>query len=210
MKLSNIKNRFESIQISLINTFSFCEQLYYLVGVKGYRMKPTRAMLQGTQTHARHNAMGLVTKDSLVTIPDAILQAKKFGTVTRKGEFSVKGKILSGRIDELLIAPEEITIIDYKSSSRDYESNRNQVWGCCKAFKEKYHSDLPIYGVIKNSDTREEIWRAEFTKSAEKSIDRIVERMVGIRRYEIAPEPKGIPDICDSCSFNRRCEKRAY
>jgi len=206
--MSTIKSKPDTIQISILGTHAYCEYRVYLELVLGYKAYPTKAMLQGTHAHANPNIMAFITQDSLITVEDALLKAKSDGIETTKKEFIVAGTILRGRIDEISIGPDEITIIDKKKWAEQYQSYKNQVFGYCLAFKQQYNPKQPIYGAVRNLYTGKETWRQPFSISEEESIKIVVARIQQIIRGDIKPIPTNVLDKCWSCSFYERCDAR--
>ena len=165
-------------------------------------------MLQGTQAHANPNIMAFITKDSLITIEEALLKAKSEAIETARRNLRVYGSTLHGTIDEIYIRPEEIVIIDDKPCDKAYQSYINQVFGYCLAFKEQYNPKQPIIGAVRNYKAGKETWRQPFSLSEEESIKIVVARIQGIIRGEIRPIAARVPEVCRSCRFSFRCDAR--
>lgn len=198
-----------SIPIHCLGDFGFCEYSLYLKLVKGFTPRPTNEMLQGTQAHARINAMSFVTRDSIISIEDALIQAETVARETIKRNVRIQGQILYGTADEIYIGPKEITVIDDKPRAEIQQSYVNQVFGYCLAFKEKYNPKQPMYGAIRNHRTGKEIWRKQFSSVEEEYINGIVRRILGIIREDIIPKATAIPEVCRSCRFKYYCEVRS-
>ena len=92
--MSIVKSKRKTIAISLLYTQAFCEHKLYLEEVMGYNTPPTQAMIKGQKSHSELTMQLLITRDSIITIEDAILEAESFGRETKKREFLVTGNIL--------------------------------------------------------------------------------------------------------------------
>ena len=207
--MSTIKSKHKTIAISLLHTQAFCEHKLYLEEVKGFKAPPTQAMLQGLNAHSQLKTQLLITRDSIISIEEALLQAESVGREIKKREFMVTGKILRGRIDEIYITPNEITIIDDKPGLKVHASCTNQVFGYCLAFKEQYSPKQPIFSAIRSHDTGHEIWKELFSAEQVQRINDLVDRIQGIIQGTISPIPNQVHEICSSCRFNYLCKFRS-
>ncbi|MFA5399814.1 MAG: Dna2/Cas4 domain-containing protein [Dehalococcoidia bacterium] len=206
--MSTIISKPTTIQISMLGTHAFCEYRIYLELVMGFKARGTPEMLEGTKAHSRINTMAFLTRDSNISIEDALLQAESDGREITKRNVRVTGKILRGNIDEIHIGPKEITIIDDKKWAEHYPSYKNQVFGYCLAFKEQYNPKQPIYGAIKNYQSGKEVWKKQFSVLEEEYINGIVQRILGIIREDITPKPIGVREVCWQCGFKNYCNVR--
>lgn len=73
-------------------------------------------------------------------------------------EIPVEVDKLYGLIDEVHFTPDRIIIIDDKPNNQAFSSIKKQIWGYCLAFEEQFKPDLPIFGCLRQKDTKQIIW----------------------------------------------------
>jgi len=163
-------------------------------------------MLQGIQAHAKLNTMSLVTADSLMSIEDALHLAKLSGREIIKRNVTVTGKILTGTIDEIHLAPKEITIIDDKNGLKAYQSYINQVLAYRLALEEQFDPHLTIHAAIRSTNTGNVIWEKPFLLEEDgQRITDLAIRIQGIIDETIKPKVHRSPNKCRSCRFAGYC-----
>jgi CRISPR-associated protein Cas4 len=202
-----VKKRTDSIAVTLLGEYVFCPYAVYLQEVKGFRPRPTQAMRDGSKAHAERTKLLLLATKS-ISIKDALLKAES-GIVTIKKEFMVTGKTLRGRIDEIVIGKNEITIIDNKPRPRAYESSIHQVWAYCCAFAEEHNPRQPIYGEITNYRTEKGIWREPFSVEQGQKINDLINKIQAIKSLKIPPVVDAFPEKCQQCGFYDYCRVKA-
>jgi predicted CoA-binding protein len=117
----------------------------------------------------------------------------------------VKGISIFGRIDEIVFEPNRIIIIDDKPGSRPYFSNKIQVWGYCKAFREMYHPDLPLFGALRQEDNGKIVWLEWFKEDQASLVDAMVRRIQVVLSGKEKPQTNANSRRCQPCRFKSSC-----
>ncbi len=204
------KNLFEKtdqhVPIHLLHTQAYCEYQIYIEYVKGIEVEPTLEMHLGSERHESLDEEHKKKAKLELSMDQALAKSEAEDIALISREVYIQGSNTLGRIDEILIEPNKITIIDDKPNPTPYFTNQVQVWGYCHTFKEVYAPTLPIFGALRNEYTAEITWQEEFT---EEYSARVID---GVRRIQdiLSGKTQGSPTTntrkCRPCQFKENCE----
>ena len=193
--------------ISWLHTQAYCEYQIYLQNFQGIKPRPTPAMRKGLKRHLKLYRDFKERADEKGTIQELLQKVKAEGISYSSRELGVVGLFsgIYGKIDNIILRPDRIEIIDDKPSERVWSSDVRQVWGYCLAFKENFAPGLPIFGVVQQRDTRAVLFRERLTPEIEQVmrdsvIKRIHDLILGLRAFE----PTQKPQKCRSCRFGQQ------
>ncbi|RJS48997.1 MAG: CRISPR-associated protein Cas4 [Methanobacterium sp.] len=197
------KNNFP---ISWLNKQGYCEYSIYLENVRGIETEPTIEMKQGQAIHQelenefKKGAEVIEFKEMMVfSQTQEVLSREMFVSSPKFG--------IRGLIDEIWLTPDEFIIIDDKPGSIAYNSSINQVWGYCLAFKDIIGSDdRKIMGALRQRGSSKIFWMQEFNENAQKTIQKLLDRMQDLFNGSKHFLPTNNPRKCAKCRFNRFCE----
>jgi CRISPR/Cas system-associated exonuclease Cas4 (RecB family) len=205
VKIIADKNNFP---ISWLNKQGFCEYGIFLENVKGIEIKPTKAMVEGTQEHLilENN----FKKDAEPATFDEMLETSKTGEILSR-ELPVISETfgIRGFIDEVWMTPDEFIIIDDKPGRVAYSSSINQVYGYCLAFKDMVPEKRRVIASLRERGTNNIFWSSYFDKKAEMDIKNLINRVHGLLNGEIDFIPTKNPNKCRGCRFNNLCDKKS-
>lgn len=192
--------------ISWLHTQAYCEYQIYLQHFQGIKLRPTPSMKEGVKRHAQLYRDFREKATEKGTIQELLQKVKAEGISYSSRELGVVGVFsgIYGKIDNIVLSPERIEIIDDKPSERVWPSDVRQVWGYCLAFKENFAPDLPIFGAVQHRDTRAVLFREQLTPEIERIMKddvilRIRELILGLRQFEPTTQPRK----CQSCRFGQ-------
>lgn len=193
--------------ISWLNTQGYCEYCIYLEKVKGIKRAPTRAMIDGTQTHQALEDK--FKKDAVPTTMEEMMETSKTAEVLSRELYVESPRYgVRGMIDEIWMTPDEFIIIDDKPGNKAYSSQINQVLGYCLAFKDKYDDGRRIVASLRQSTTGDIFWQQYFDQEAEDKIKNIVrhvhQSLLGNEEFISTKNP----NKCRSCRFSPHCDRK--
>lgn len=204
VKIIENKNNFP---ISWLNKQGFCEYGIYLENIKGIKLKPSRAMVQGTEEHAnleadfRKEAKPATFEEMLETSETSEILSREFPVISAK--YGIRGFI-----DEVWMTPDKFVIIDDKPGTVAYYSSINQVYGYCLAFKDMVGEDRKIVGALRQRGTDNIYWSAYFDEKAEYKTINLVKHVHKLLLGEKEFVPTKNPNKCKGCRFKNICDKK--
>ncbi|MFQ5648189.1 MAG: PD-(D/E)XK nuclease family protein, partial [Candidatus Aenigmatarchaeota archaeon] len=186
---------------------AYCEYQIYLQSFLGVKIRPTQAMREGLKQHTNLYRDFREKATEKGTIQELLQKVKEEGISYSSRELGVVGLAsgIYGKIDNIILHPDRIEIVDDKPSERVWSSDVRQVWGYCLAFKENFAPGLPIFGLVQHRDTRMVLFREKLSPGIEQVmresvIQRMHELILGIRQFE----PTQKPEKCRACRFGQR------
>lgn len=194
--------------ISWFNKQGFCEYQIYLENVLRIEAKPTKEMAEGKEVHDR-----LYQEFKVTAVPatfEEALNRSKTG-ILRSRELRVQDTLhgIYGRIDEALLTPDKFVIIDDKPGTRAYDSNINQVYGYCLAFKELIGplENRDIIAALRKRGTDNTFWKQPFDELAERKTVAIVRHIhaliLGVEEFASSDNASK----CRGCKLNKNCDR---
>ena len=206
--ISGIGNVGTTFPISWLNKQEFCEYQIFLEDVKGIRVKPTEAMVQGKEEHEQLYSQ---FKEEAVpaTFEEMLSQSKTAQVFSREFRVADTKHGIYGLIDEVLLTPDEFIVIDDKPGTRAYLSSIRQVHGYCLAFKEATMSvdNRPIVAALRERGTDNIYWQAPFGKSDEVAIVDVIshihELLMGNGEFSSSDNP----NKCKKCRLAIACDR---
>ncbi len=193
------------IPVNWLNIYGYCEYLLFLEKAVGIEAPPTREMLAGTSQHALLDAEHREKAEVSLTIPEAVEKAQLEAVTMVSRDIPVKGSALYGRIDEIAFEPNRIIIIDDKPGAVPYFSSKLQVWGYCKAFRETYMPDLPLFGALRQEDQGKIMWLEEYRDGHDSLVTATVNRIKAVLEGKEAAESIGNIRKCRACRMREKC-----
>lgn len=200
------------IPISMLHTQAYCEYQIFLDAVKGIEVGRSAAMIEGSLDHAVLDEEHAAKATVAMSLEEALTASAKKKVICIMRDITVMNKYLKGKIDEIHIGPNFITIIDDKpiKDGRVWPPDKKQVWGYCWAYSDQYKPDRPLYGAVRDrraADAQDFAWQEPFTEAerlaAEETSIRILDILKGTR--EAVPTKK--PQKCRPCRFKEACDK---
>jgi CRISPR-associated exonuclease Cas4 len=194
--------------ISWLHKQEFCEYQIYLENVAGIKVEPTKQMVVGKE---EHESLYQEFKREAVpaTLDEMLLESKKAKILSR--EFSVRdsGHGIYGLIDEVLLTPDSFIVIDDKPGTKTFQSNINQVYGYCLAFKSSVvlQDDRPVIAALRERGTDNIYWSLPFDLQAEGHIISVIERIHLLLIGEVEFTSSDNPSKCRACRFRGRCDR---
>ena len=209
-KYATFTNGLKYIAVSWIHTYFFCPYQLYLMRVKGISVPKTEKMIEGGRWHEAQHVQHVEESMGEMSVEDALMlsrferKAYKFREVNVHANF--KRYQLGGRMDELVIYPDLVRIVDDKPKEVAYESDFMQVFGYALAFKEMFNPDRKIEVVIRSEITGEEIWKSGFTDDAERRIRKALDEIYLLLKDISIPPIQVYSKKCEACSYSDVCE----
>ncbi len=209
-----INNRF-IVKISELHTQAYCEyQLkFQWAGIKIV----TPQMEEGKKCHgeleADHKEQ---TKGMPKTTLEKAIESTAEGVESIGREVFIQSEEygLIGKIDEILISPEGIFIIDDKPTDFAYPTDMSQARAYAVCVESEYKNlilsnNLKVYSVIRNRDTKKHVWVEELTEAEKREVLESVERIRKLAKGEISFIPTTKPNKCKSCRYHlaKICDK---
>jgi CRISPR/Cas system-associated exonuclease Cas4 (RecB family) len=105
--------------------------------------------------------------------------------------------------------PDRILIIDDKPGDIAWLTSQMQTLGYCLAFEEQYKPELPVIAVLRNRDSRENIWAQSFAKEQREGVLSAIDRIQGILSGETQATSTKNPNKCRACRFKSSCDNRS-
>jgi len=203
------------IKISDLHTQAYCEyQLNFQWS--GVRIV-SEQMETGTRRHqeleAEHNEK---MRDAPQVTLEKAIENTSLGKESGGREIFVKSDTygIIGKIDEILISPEGIFIIDDKPTDFAYLSDKSQARAYAICIRDEYENiilsnNLKVFSVIRNRDSGDTIWSEELTDAVKSETLERIERIRKLAKGEIAFIPTRNPNKCRVCQYHKAkvCDK---
>ena len=196
--------------INWLQKQDYCEYQIYLENIKGIKVKPTRAMVEGKEEHqALYNQF--IEKAVPSTPEEMLAESKKAKILSREFRILDADHGIQGYIDEIWLSPEAFTVIDDKPGAKPYLSNIHQIYGYCLAFKTVIEEGdgRKIFAALRERGTHNIYWQAPFDQSAEEEITAIISHIHALLSGQDQFKPTENPNKCHSCRLNRYCDHTA-
>lgn len=193
------------VPIHLLHTQAYCEYQIYLEHVKGVEVEPTVEMQKGIEKHDSLDEEHRKKAEVKLTFDQALIKSATEGVALKSRDVYVQGSATYGRIDEIIIEPSRIIIVDDKPTPVPYLTNKVQVWGYCHTFKEVYKSDLPLFGALRHEDTGEITWLEQFLEEHDARVIDGINRTQAILTGKTKGEPTSNKRKCTSCRLRVHC-----
>jgi CRISPR-associated exonuclease Cas4 len=194
--------------ISWLQTQEFCEYQIFLENIKGIKVEPTRAMIEGEQKHEElYDDFKKEAKPT--TFNEMVVQSKTVEVVSREFRVRDLSHGVYGKIDEVLLTPDEFIVIDDKPGTKPFLSDIHQVYGYCLALQTmvKPLDGRLVVAALRERGTNNIHWRAPFNLQARKEIITVVKRIhaliSGVEEFKSAYNP----NKCRSCRLRDRCDR---
>ncbi|MEK6934685.1 MAG: PD-(D/E)XK nuclease family protein [Nanoarchaeota archaeon] len=198
------------IGASWFTTHQYCEYKFYLQKVLRIEVPKTQEMITGIQVHEEKEQEFLEEAEEL-SWKDFLESEKSMITKEAELEKQIGDIVLLGKIDEIKSNKHGIFIIDDKPNPRPYDSVKLQLYTYCFLFNESFKDILnkPIYAILRNRDTNEEVWQQEFNKETEKKFFEVFHRIRAILLRKEEPIPTTNPNKCRACIYHKMnlCDK---
>ena len=194
------------VPIHLLHTQAYCEHQIFLEYVKGIEVEPTAEMLKGIEQHDSLDEEHREKAKIELSINDALIKSSTERVALVSRDIYVQGAATYGRIDEIIIEPSRIIVVDDKPTPVPYFTNKVQVWGYCYTFKEMYEPELPLFGALRNEYTGEITWLEEFSEEYAARVADGVKRIQAIFYKQSQGEPTSNKRKCSSCRLRLQCD----
>jgi CRISPR/Cas system-associated exonuclease Cas4 (RecB family) len=194
--------------ISWLHKQEYCEYQIFLENIKGIKVKPTSAMLEGKREHERlYNDF---RKEAVpATFEQMLAESRVAKVISREFRVFDARHGIYGMIDEVLLTPNELVVIDDKPGGKIFLSNINQVYGYCLAFKEQAGpvDGRQIAGALRQRGTETVYWKAPFTNSVEESIVALIGHIHSLISGTAEFSSTDNPNRCNACRLRAACDR---
>lgn len=194
--------------ISWLQKQDYCEYQIYLENIKGVEIKPTKAMIRGSQKHEALYTQ-FVKKAKPATVEQMISESKTGEIYSREFKVLDREHGIYGLIDEIWLTPKGFIVIDDKLGTKPYLSNIHQVYGYCLA----YQSIIPqnetrdVFGALRETGTDNIYWEAPFNQEAVGEIIPIVNRIHALILGKEEFTSTDNQNKCKVCRFVSQCDR---
>ena len=201
------------LHISWLYAQDYCEYQLYLDQVKGVTVDDTPAMVEGSVEHQRLEDAFLAKAEVEYTFEEAVQESRRTPISSRELYVEDRSLGIRGYIDELVLRPAGITVIDDKPVGRTgkvYPSSRHQVYGYCIALKNMLGPDgqRPITAAVRARGSDRIVWSEAFDIKAERKVQRLIKRVHGVIDGDIKFKSATQAYKCRPCRFFDVCDKR--
>ncbi len=197
--------------ISWLSRQAYCEYQIFLENIKGVKVWDTKEMVTGTKKHEKlfEEHKEKATEEGSVEEFLERARKEKVSFVLRELRVIAPETGLHGSIDEVVINPTYVEIIDDKPGDTAWPGNIRQIWGYCLAFRECHGPDIPVVGTMRNRDTRNRAWTERMTPEHEQAMKEAIDRVRGIISEEREAEPTAQANKCRKCRFHTqgKCDR---
>lgn len=198
--------------ISWLSRQAYCEYQIFLENIKGIKVWDTKEMVTGTKKHKELYQEHQEKATEEGSVKEFMERARKeqVSFVLRELRVIAPEIGLHGSIDEVIINPDSIEIIDDKPGDTAWPGNIRQIWGYCLAFRECHNPGMmPIKGTMRNRDTKNKVWTETMTPEHEQAMAEAIERVRGIIQEEREAEPTAKANKCRNCRFHTqgKCDR---
>jgi CRISPR/Cas system-associated exonuclease Cas4 (RecB family) len=194
--------------ISWLNKQEYCEYQIYLENIKGIKVEPTKAMIEGKQEHGQ--LYDEFKKEAVpATVEEMLDKSKQVEVYSREFRVVDNNHGVYGLIDEVLLTPDEFIVIDDKPGRKTYLSNIRQVYGYCLAFKEiiKPQDSRNIVAALRERGTDDIFWTAPFDQLAEHDVVGVINHIHGLLTGSEEFSSSDNPNKCKVCRFKGQCDR---
>jgi CRISPR-associated exonuclease Cas4 len=194
--------------ISWLHKQEFCEYQIYLENVAGIKVEPTKQMVVGKQEH--ENLYEEFKKEAVpATMDEMLLESKKAQILSRELSVRDLGHGIYGFIDEVLLTPDAFIVIDDKPGTKTFQSNINQVFGYCLAFKSSIvlQDSRPVIAALRERGTDNIYWSEPFNPKAEGHITAVIKRIHSLLIGALEFNSSDNPNKCRACRFKEICDR---
>lgn len=194
--------------ISWLNKQEFCEYQIYLENVKGIKVAPTKAMVEGKQEHEQ--LYEEFKKEAVpATVEEMLVKSKKVEIYSREFRVVDNNHGVYGLIDEVLLTPDEFIVIDDKPGRKTYLSSIRQAFGYCLAFKEmvRLQDNRNVVAALRERGTNSIYWAAPFNQLAEDEIISVISRIHALLSGSVEFMSANNPNKCKACRFRVYCDR---
>ncbi len=187
--------------VSFLNILVFCEIQLYLREVMRVKMQYSRRVLEGIQAHEKMRERFIPEKT--LTLHEAFEEAERNGVSMRSREVFSAGRHLYGYIDELIIMPESMVVIEDKTSERVGEGTILQTHGYCAILSEKF-PDHTVYWAVRKIPEMKILEMNVFKSEDRDAVTAGVKRIESILTGK-PPVFHGNRKKCMMCNFKKIC-----
>lgn len=206
-EIISVKNQ-SLFPINWLHKQEYCEYQIYLENIKGIKVPPTKAMVEGKQEHAQ--LYEEFKKEAVpATFEEMLVQSKTVEIFSREFRvFDTKHGIY-GLIDEIMLTPDEFIVIDDKPGTKTYLSNIHQTYGYCLAFKETATplDTRRIVAALRERGTSNIYWVAPFDEQAEDEIVAVIDHIHALLSGKTEFCSSGNPNKCNACRLKTSCDR---
>jgi len=221
-------NKKKLIPISQLGSLLTCEYRIYLKYVVKAREKITKAITKGKETHEKldkkHKEVVNDYKEKVKKIIKSdkpieektkeIKELEKPEELNYKREFTVKGKDLMGRIDEIQFNEDNITVIDDKKHTSVFDSDKVQVFAYIMTYIEEYEDEInkkypngvKFIAKVRSYTTDDIIFEQEYDEESRQLVRATIERYNKVINEKVDPKPTTVAAVCRSCSLKDGCK----
>ncbi len=197
---------------SWLNSFVYCPYQIYLERVKGIKVAETQSMREGTKAHHSLEVAHKEMVEEIITVEYAMEESRKRRVGYLFREIPIRAYFddyqIGGRIDELLVLPYRIEIIDDKPGHRAYDGGIIQVYAYAHAFVRRYSPQVPVHAVIRSRDSGEVIYRGEFGARERERVEERIKELLDVIYSRREPTVRINERKCASCRFRDVCPVR--
>ncbi|MEM0473398.1 MAG: Dna2/Cas4 domain-containing protein [Candidatus Aenigmatarchaeota archaeon] len=195
--------------VSWLGAKDFCEYQLYLEKFAGVHVEKTYEMILGSEMHAKLEEEHLSKATEKMTIPEAIEKSEQTGAILVAREVSTKTlkSGIYGRIDEVIIMPDRIVIVDDKPGETVFIGHKKQVWGYCISFMEQFNVNKKFICSIRNRDTKEFLWSEELNENSIKTVREDIIKLHDLINGVRDAIPTDNAKKCLKCRFRNVCDK---
>ena len=198
------------IGISWINTYFYCPYQLYLQKVKKIEAKPTVEIEAGIKAHKVKEINHEIQVEEEISVETALEKSKDENKSYRFRELGLNSEFkkyqLGGRIDELVVYPNRLEIIDDKPGEIVYKGAKMQVLGYALAFRERFGQDREIKAIVRSITTQKILSNVTFTNLEAKQIKEALEEIYLLLKDVVIPEITPTKNKCKKCRYIDVCE----
>ena len=204
--------------MSLLNEQAYCEYKIYLQLEKGFKGEKTKEMIKGSQIHDNS-----YTEFEKMSIPSSIEEMEELSKIepqlSKEFHFKSLKYGIIGKVDNMCFHPDKYIVMDDKPGPKKYplgknepwETDKNQVYGYCLAFKEtmieQFQDKKPIIAALRKRGTNDIYWKEVFDENSEKKIIEIINHIHRLISYKEEYKSNDKPGNCRGCNFNKVCDR---
>jgi len=194
--------------ISWLHEQEFCEYQIFLNYFEGTEVEPTEAMIIGKLEHEQLESE-FKMRSIPSTFPVILEKSKKKQLSSREFKVISLKYGLYGKIDEIKFEPNMFIIIDDKPGKKAYNSDKNQVYGYCIAFKDMVsdYDNRKIIAALRKSGTDSFYWKEEFSKTSENEVISVINRIHNLIAGNESFNSNKNTNKCRNCRFREKCDR---
>ena len=209
-RYSTFRRFLKTINGSWIQTYMYCPYQLYLERVKKVEVPTTKSMREGTAAHLVLEEEHKKMVERELSIEDALSLApfekesyayREIKYITQFDNFQ-----LISKVDEIVIEPEQVVIIDDKKSTKAYDGQIFQVYAYAYAFKHMFDVDRDIRVQIRSHVNGKILYDHEFGREEERAIEKTLNDVLRLLKNEFVPRVEYRSSKCDKCRFRDYCK----